>query len=131
MVEEFEATTQKVSHRERKLDRFPLSVDILPQGPVKPIPKNYYFIFELHRQIFYVKLTEAGKKCCWSIRTEEIIYILNVSQFSFFNLQELGCSAKGMRLAIGKDYHDFKLLNESKKCLKTEGFFKSAKVVLY
>ena len=34
-----------------------------------------------------------------------------------------------MRVAVGKDYHDFRLLSESDKTLKSEGFYKSAKVL--
>ena len=33
-----------------------------------------------------------------------------------------------MRVVVGKDYHDFRLLTESDKTLKSEGLYKSAKV---
>ena len=42
--------------------------------------------------------------------------------------QEFQLPAKHMRVVVGKDYHDFRLLTESDKTLKSEGLYKSAKV---
>jgi len=42
--------------------------------------------------------------------------------------EEFQLPAKHMRVVVGKDYHDFRLLTESDKTLKSEGLYKSAKV---